>query len=358
LTIRGGRIERISPDNPYDESSDVIRYEGGYILPGFVDVQVNGGGGILFNDETTVDALRTMAIAHARHGTTALLPTLISEDIQKISDAIDVVDAAVSVGIPGIIGIHIEGPFLNSKRKGIHDASKFRALDDAAFEILTKPGRGVRVVTVAPEIVGCEVISRLSRAGVRVSIGHTDATFSQAHQALRAGATAFTHLFNAMSPLQSREPGVVGAALIDQGSYIGIIADGAHVHPACIELAINLRGADHVMLVSDAMAGVGCDLEEFNLFGQKISIKDNICRSEDGTLAGSNLNMEDAFSNIAEWHSLDLATISKMASYTPAKFLGIDSSYGAVMPGYRADLVHRSAGGKVTDTWIEGALVR
>ncbi|MEO8385811.1 MAG: N-acetylglucosamine-6-phosphate deacetylase, partial [Betaproteobacteria bacterium] len=230
--------------------------EGALLLPGFIDIQVNGGGGVLFNDAPDIDTIRTIAAAHRQFGTTSLLPTLISDELPVVARAIDAIAAAISVKVPGVIGIHIEGPYLNTARKGTHDASKFRTLDNEAVALLSSLKNGSTLVTLAPEMTAPEMIASLVANGVVVSAGHTNATYAEIVSSLGRGLTGFTHLFNAMSPLTSREPGVVGAALLDQNSWCGIIVDGHHVSPEALKIALRCKGFDRFMLVTDAMSSV------------------------------------------------------------------------------------------------------
>jgi N-acetylglucosamine-6-phosphate deacetylase len=357
VLIDGARIHAIVA--PGDAPSDVRQHDlqGGLLLPGFIDTQVNGGGGVLFGDTPTVDALRQIAAAHARFGTTGFLPTLISGDFALIRAAIAAVDAAIEAGVPGILGIHIEGPFLNTARKGIHDASKFRPLDDEAFALLTSVKRGKTMVTLAPEQTTPKIIAALAKAGVIVSAGHTDGTYAQIHAALDHGLTGFTHLFNAMSPLRAREPGAVGAALDDVESYCGIIVDGKHVDPATLRIALRCKRADRLMLVTDAMPSVGAMDKHFALQGRMITVKDGVCVAPDGTLAGSDLDMASAVRNAMAMLGLDLNTASDMAARNPAAFLGLSGELGAIRAGLRASLVCVDDALNVRELWIDGQSV-
>lgn len=357
VLIEDGRIRALAALN--DVPKDVVMRDlkGGLLLPGFIDTQVNGGGGVLFGDTPTVDALRQIAAAHARFGTTGFLPTLISGDFALIRAAIAAVDAAIETGVPGILGIHIEGPFLNTARKGIHDASKFRPLDEEAFALLTSVKRGKTMVTLAPEQTTPEVIAALAKAGVIVSAGHTDGTYAQIHAALGHGLTGFTHLFNAMSPLRAREPGAVGAALDDHESYCGIIVDGKHVDPATLRIALRCKRADRLMLVTDAMPSVGATNKRFALQGRMITVKDGVCVAPDGTLAGSDLDMASAVRNAMAMLGLDLKTAVDMAVRNPAAFLGLSREFGAISAGQHASLVCVDDALSVHETWVDGRQV-
>ncbi|HEY8949968.1 MAG TPA: N-acetylglucosamine-6-phosphate deacetylase [Rhizomicrobium sp.] len=357
VLIADGRVQKLTA--PDESPQDVMTHDlkGGLLLPGFIDTQVNGGGGVLFGDMPTVDALRQIGAAHARFGTTGFLPTLISGDFTLIRAAIAAVEAAIETGVPGILGIHIEGPFLNEARKGIHDASKFRALDDEAFALLTSVRRGKTMVTLAPEKASPQMIEALTRAGVIVSAGHTDGTYAQIHEALAHGVKGFTHLFNAMSPLRAREPGAVGAALDDAESYCGVIVDGKHVDPATLRIALRCKRADRLMLVTDAMPSVGATNKRFGLQGRTITVKDGVCVAPDGTLAGSDLDMASGVRNAMAMLGLDLKTAVEMASRNPAAFLGLSNEAGTIREGLRADLVCVDDNMSVRTTWIAGRQV-
>jgi N-acetylglucosamine-6-phosphate deacetylase len=354
LLIGDERIIDAVPMTALPSDVTVETVTGGMLMPGFIDTQVNGGGGVLFNDAPTVETLATMAAAHRRFGTTALLPTLISDDLDKVGAAIAAVDAAIEAGVPGIIGIHLEGPFLNAGKKGIHDAGKFRVLDAAAIELLSSLKHGKTLVTLAPELAPEGAIQSLTDRGVIVAAGHTLATFADIERAQQEGLRGVTHLFNAMSPMEGRNPGVVGAAL-SSDLYAGIIVDGHHVHPASLRAAYAAKGADRLMLVTDAMSTVGGRDDHFMLGGVRIDVKDGALRGPDGTLAGSAISMIDAVRNAVSMMQVDLETAVMMASATPAAFLGLSQSCGGLSAGMRADIVHLSDDLEVRGTWISGA---
>ena len=337
IAVAGDRIAALRPLTA--DARDAIDLAGGWIMPGFVDTQVNGGGGVLFNDETSVDGIAAIAAAHARFGTTALLPTLISDTPDRIALALDAMDAAIAAGVPGIVGVHIEGPWLNVARKGIHDPARFRLLDDEMVALLTRPRRGRVMVTLAPELAGISQIAALARAGVLVSAGHSEAPYDTAVAAFDAGLTGITHLFNAMPPMVQRVPGLVGAALDDPRPWCGLIVDGVHVAPAVLRVAIAARGLDRMMLVTDAMSSVGAAEKDFVLQGRAIHVADGICAYEDGTLAGSDLDMAQAVANAMAMLGLDPAAAARLAAGNPAAFLGLSRDRGTLAPGLRADWV-------------------
>jgi N-acetylglucosamine-6-phosphate deacetylase len=326
----------------------------GFLVPGFIDSQVNGGGGVMFSDTPTVDAIAAIGAAHRRFGATGFLPTLISGDLDTVGAAIEAVDRAMTAGSPGLLGIHIEGPFLNVQRKGIHDASKFRVIDEAAFKLLTSLKSGKTMVTLAPETTSPRMIARLAEAGVVVSAGHTNASYATIRAALDHGLTGFTHLFNAMSPLTAREPGAVGAALDDEASWCGIIVDGRHVDPVVLRIALRAKRRDRFMFVTDAMPCVGMTDKTFRIQGRLVTVKDGVCVDESGTLAGSDLDMAGAVRNAVAMLGLDLAEAARMASQYPAEFLGLDAGRGRIAPGFRADLALLDEDLGVVDTWIGG----
>ena len=327
---------------------------GGILLPGFIDTQVNGGGGALFNEDPSVETLRIMGAAHRQFGTTAFLPTLLSDDVAVIARAIDAVRDAMAARVPGVIGIHIEGPCLNPKRKGAHDAARLRGLGPDEVALLSSLGVGRTLVTLAPEMTTPETISRLARSGVVVCAGHTDAAYADIAAALAHGLTGFTHLFNAMSPLTSRAPGAVGAALDDPESWCGIIVDGHHVDPVVLRIALRCKRLDRFMLVTDAMASVGTGQTAFMLQGRRIAVRDGTCVDEQGVLAGSALDMASAVRNAMQLLGLALPAAAAMASAHPAAFLGLDGELGRIAPGQRANLVHVDERIHVLRTWIDG----
>jgi len=355
IAIADGAVLSVTPaaDTPVDKAVDL---GGGWLLPGFVDTQVNGGGGVLFNDQVDVEAIAAIGAAHARYGTTAFLPTLISDTPAQIASALAAVDAAIEQGVPGVVGIHIEGPFINEVKRGIHEAHRIRRLDDAILATLTAPHRGRVMLTLAPELCAEDDIRTLVRHGVIVSAGHSDATYDEAQRAIAAGLTGFTHLFNAMSPLHHRNPGAVGAAF-DSDSWCGLIVDNVHLHPAVVRLAVHAKGKDRIMLVTDAMPSVGTDVSEFTLQGKRIAVKDGVCIFEDGTLAGTHLDMASALRKTVEVTGLSVPDVSVMASATPATFLSLHDRIGAIAPGQRADWVWLDAELAPRATWIGGQII-
>lgn len=356
VVIEDGRITALVSDAaPQLGSADEqVDLGGGWLLPGFIDAQVNGGGGVLFNNTPDVDSLRTLAAAHRRFGTTGLLPTLISDDVQVMRRAIDATRAAIAQGVPGVLGIHLEGPYIAPARKGTHDANKFRVPDADEIAMAASLDNGVTLLTLAPERVPLESIRALVERGVIVAAGHTAASYEEARAGLDAGIRGFTHLYNAMSPLTGREPGAVGAALEDRDSWIGIIADGVHVHPASLRVALAAKPRGKVMLVTDAMPPVGADSPSYELYGEMITAVDGVVRNAAGSLAGSALDMATAVRNAVHLLGLPLDEAARMASLYPAQFLNLDDRLGEIAEGYQADLVLLDDALQVGATWIAG----
>ncbi|MES2336888.1 MAG: N-acetylglucosamine-6-phosphate deacetylase [Pseudomonadota bacterium] len=337
-----------------DRAGTAIDLDGGWLMPGFVDTQVNGGGGVLFNNDVSADAIRAIGAAHAAYGTTAFLPTLISETPDRIAAALDAADAAIAADVPGVVGVHIEGPFLNPERKGIHDAARFRALDAEMLDLFARDRRGKVMLTIAPELTTPETIAALVAAGVIVSAGHSESPYDTAIAAFDSGLSGVTHLFNAMPAMQQREPGLVGAALDDPRPWCGIIVDRVHVAASVLRIALRARGPERMMLVTDAMSSVGARTKDFVLQGRLIRVADGICRFSDGTLAGSDLDMASAVANTVADLRVDPATASRMASANPAAFLGLGHDRGTLTPGLRADFVQLDAAFRPVATWIGG----
>jgi len=356
LVIESGRITALVSDAApmLGQADEQVDLGGGWLLPGFIDAQVNGGGGVLFNNSPDVATLRTLAQAHRRFGTTGLLPTLISDDVQVMRAAIAATRQAISEGVPGVLGIHLEGPYIAPARKGTHDPNKFRVPDAAEIALAASLDNGVTLLTLAPERVPLESIRALVERGVVVAAGHTAASYEEARAGLEAGIRGFTHLYNAMSPLTGREPGAVGAALEDRDSWVGIIADGVHVHPASLRVALACKPCGKVMLVTDAMPPVGAEDPSYELYGEVITAVDGVVRNAAGSLAGSALDMATAVRNSVQLLGVSLAEAARMASTYPAQFLNLDDRYGHIAEGHHADLVLLDDALQVRSTWIAG----
>jgi N-acetylglucosamine-6-phosphate deacetylase len=353
VVIANGRILGLAHEQDLDAGIERRRIEG-LLAPGFIDVQVNGGGGVLYNDVRSVDGIRTIAEAHRTYGTTGLLPTFITDTRETMAEAVEAMREALAACIPGVLGIHLEGPFISPERKGVHNPAFMRPMEDEDIAIMTSLREGRTLVTLAPERNSMETIARLAAAGVLICAGHTASDYETVMEATRHGLRGFTHLYNAMPPLAGRDPGSVGAALDSPDTWCGLIVDGHHVSDAALRVAIAAKGTERMMLVTDAMAVTGTDLTSFELHGRTIYRKDGRLTTADGTLAGSDLDMASAVRNGVHRLGLALPDVLRMASLIPAQFLRLGRELGRIAPGYRADLVLLDESLQVRQTWIGG----
>lgn len=357
LLFDAGRVHGIVGAQDVPAGVELSRARGVMLVPGFVDLQVNGGGGLLFNDDPSVGTIRTICAAHMRFGTTSLLPTLITDTRTATAAALEAGIAAARDGIPGFAGIHLEGPHLSVKRKGAHSAALVRPMDDDDLNALAnaRPALPALMITCAPESVTRGQVAALTEAGVKVSLGHSDCAYDTAVDYANAGASLVTHLFNAMSPLGHREPGLVGAALDSGVLHAGLISDGIHVHPAAMRAAIHAKlGPSRIFLVTDAMATIGTDLESFELNGRRVYRRDGRLTLEDGTLAGADIDMAASVRFLHHNVGVPLDVALAMASFNAADALGIDERKGALHAGADADFLELDDGLNVVCSWCAG----
>lgn len=355
VLIEDGRIADILPNGALPPDARKIDLAGGALAPGFIDLQVNGGGGLLFNNDPTPETIATIGRAHRAFGTTGFLPTFVTGEPALMARAISAVKAAMDQKVPGVLGIHLEGPHLNAAKRGVHDPRFIRPPQEADLDALCALKTGETLITLAPECVSAGFIRALVTRGARVSAGHTTADHATLEAAIAEGLTGFTHLFNAMGPLGSREPGAVGTALADDATWCGIIVDGHHVHPAVVHMAWHAKPSGRLFLVTDAMPPVGTDMTRFQLGEQSIAVENGRCVTDDGRLAGSALDMASAVRNAVAEVGIPLDEALRMASAYPAAFLGLDGERGHIAPGYRADLVLLDNEQRTIATWIGGA---
>ena len=357
LIIMNSKVVEIIPEEKVDPSTDQIVLAGGLLTPGFVDLQVNGGGGVLFNDNPSLENLKTICEAHAKLGTTSIMPTLISDSPEVHKRAISVIIDALYYPIKGLVGLHLEGPHLAVARKGAHEERFIRPmkeLDCLELESLANKVRNL-MLTIAPEAVLPQQITRLSNAGAVISLGHTDCTFNQAADAVDAGATCATHLFNAMSPFGSREPGLVGAVLNSGKLFSGIIADGFHVNKISINLALQAKKAPGALfLVSDSMSTVGSEQTHFFLNDRLITRSQGKLILEDGALAGADISLSDAVRYMVNEVGILQDDAIRMASLIPAKVLGMESEIGCLMPDAQADFLWMKNDLEIEKVWVGG----
>ena len=356
VLIDRARIAAVVPGTDVPRDAERVDLGGDLLAPGFIDLQVNGGGGVLFNDRPTVDGIRAIGEAHRRFGTTGFLPTLITTDRATMSAAIAAAREAVR-RVPGALGIHLEGPHLSPARAGVHDPALMRPLEPADVDLLVSLRLGVTLVTLAPEMCATDLVGVLVERSVVVSAGHTNASYEQFAAGYAAGISAVTHLFNAMSPLVGREPGAVGAALALGDLACGIIVDGHHVHPASVRVAYAAKPAGKLFLVTDAMPPVGAAVASFELAGERIEVAAGRCLDRRARLAGAVLDMASAVRNAVRFSEIPLEAALAMASAAPAAVLGLARERGRIAPGLRADLVLLDGDLGVRATWIAGEAV-
>ena len=350
----GGRIHGLAAwgEVPHDWPQRRLP-DGTVLAPGFIDLQVNGGGGILLNDEPSAEAMRAIARAHRRFGTTACLPTLITDALQQTQAAIAAARSAA--GRDGVLGLHLEGPLINPARAGIHRKDRIAAATLADLDWLADlAGAGHSLITLAPERLPNGFLRKLATTGVRVSAGHSEATTETVLRAIADGLSGVTHLFNAMPPMAGRTPGIIGAALAEPSLTAGIIVDGTHVDAVAVRAAFAAKGADAIALVTDAMPSVGAKLDRFELMGRTISLREGRLTADDGTIAGAQLDMASAVRNAVWLAKLPLEDALRAASFTPAKFLGVEHERGALIRGARADMVALTPDIEVIGTWLGG----
>jgi len=350
LVVEGESIQALARVGDRPRGGEQVDLGGGVLSPGFIDWQINGGGGVLFNANPSVDGIAAIAAAHRRAGVTAFLPTVVTDAPRVLTQALAAAREARK-RVPGALGIHVEGPFIDVRRKGVHPPEFIRAMKEEDADALIAGRAGVMVVTLAPASVPLDFVRRLAKAGIIVSLGHSDASAEEAQAVFAAGARAVTHLYNAMSQLASRAPGVVGATLADPRIICGLIADGEHAHPAAYRAALAAKGARGIALVSDAMPPAAGGPDVFELQGRRMRRVGNKLVAEDGTLAGAAITMRDAIDYLFNVLKVPLADALTMATLTPARLLRVDDRIGQLKPGHRADLVHLTDDLQVTEVW-------
>ncbi len=355
LIVQNGRIEALVKDEDLELELPRCQLRGGILAPGFIDIQVNGGGDVLFNNDTSSEGLGKMMAGHRRFGTTGMMPTLISDDLAVLKAGVEAVRTAKKQKLPGILGVHIEGPFFSPAKRGTHKESWIRSPEAEDIQWLSELGALKTIVTLAPEHTSKDQIKTLSDAGVMVCAGHTNALASDVDAAINEGLRGFTHLFNAMRPMEAREPGVVGAALDDPHTWCGLIADGHHVHPTVLRVAIAAKAKGKMLLVTDSMSTIGGKHNSFELYGETIREHDGKLVNAEGNLAGSAISMIDAVRYTHLNVGVSLEECLRMASLYPAEFLGMESARGRIDTQFEADLVHfNETTWQVQNTWVSG----
>jgi N-acetylglucosamine-6-phosphate deacetylase len=356
LTVRDGRIAGLGPGDP--PAGGAVDLAGAYVLPGFVDLHMHGGGGAQITTDDA-DEIRRAVAFHRRHGTTRTLASLVTDRLDRMLAAVSVLADLIRAGEPGIAGVHLEGPFLNPARRGSHHREHLLAPDRGALRELLAAGDGrVRVVTLAPELPGgMALLGDVVRAGVIAAVGHTEATYGQAREAFTGGARLATHLFNAMPPLHHRAPGAAGAALADPRVTCELINDGIHLHDDVVRIAVAAAGADRIAFVTDATPAAGMTSGRYHLGPVAVIADGGRVRLTDGTLAGSTLTMDAAVRHAVLRVGLPMVDVAAAAATTPARLLGLGDVTGSVAPGLAADLVVLDADLRVRAVLADGAVV-
>ncbi len=354
ISIKNGKISAI---NELNHTIDVNEIIDGLLVPGFIDLQVNGGGNTLFNSTPSLKGIKTIIDTHIPFGSTAILPTLITDKIEVMQQAAEAVATAIEQKVAGIIGIHFEGPHLSVAKKGAHLAQYIRPISKEEWQILSRQDLGQVLVTLAPENVSPDDICRMVDLGIKVCLGHSNVSYDIAQKAIDAGADGFTHLYNAMSPLQGREPGLVGCAFLNQQAYCGLIFDGHHVNYHSAKIALKIKSQGKVFLVTDAMPPVGCNEENFELMGRKVNLAQGKLTLASGELAGSVLDMATGVRNIYQHLDLPLTEALRMASLYPAQYINQAKVRGKLNVGCQADMVVLDNNQQVQSTWIAGKKV-
>ncbi|MGL6177359.1 MAG: N-acetylglucosamine-6-phosphate deacetylase [Vibrionaceae bacterium] len=353
VIIDQGKIAAVVPQSQLSKNIFTHDLNGAYLSPGFIDLQLNGCGGVMFNDDITADTLRTMQLTNQRAGCTSFLPTLITSSDTDMRTSVQAMREYQKQYENQALGLHLEGPYLNVERKGIHQPHFIRPIDPKMVQFMVDNADMIKKVTLAPELADETHIQRLVQAGIVVSAGHTNATYQEARQGFTAGITFATHLFNAMSTYSGREPGMIGAIFDSPDVYAGIIVDGLHVNYANVRIAHKQKG-EKLVLVTDAAAPAGTEMDSFNFVGTKVYYRDGKCVDENGTLGGSALTMIEAVQNSVEHVGIALPEAVRMASLYPAKAIGMADKLGLIQKGYIANLAIFDRRFKVKATVVNG----
>ena len=357
LLIDGNSIIEIVDENNIPKAFNKIELNQGILAPGFIDLQVNGGGGILFNNRPTKESLNTIINAHQFFGTTSIMPTVISDSIKVLTKCTRAVAQEIKKN-SGLLGIHIEGPFFSLKYRGVHQKKYISKLSSEYLELFSNLKEYPVILTLAPECISIKDLNHLASLGLRIMAGHTDASYDELEQAAKNNLNGFTHLFNAMSQMSAREPGAVGAALDFDNLYASIIVDLHHVHHSLIKLAYQKKPIGKLFFISDSMATINHGEPTFELYDEVVSEQNGRITNAEGKLAGSSITQIDAVKNAYQKCNIPLDHALAMASRYPAEFIGVDRYLGSLKPNYRADLVHFDSNFKVNNVWTSGVKIK
>ena len=353
LLVDGKSIVDIVDKNHTPDNFNKIELDQGILAPGFIDLQVNGGGGVLFNNSPNKESLNTIIKAHQFFGTTSVMPTVISDSLEVLEQCITTVTEEIKNN-SSLLGIHIEGPFFNTKYRGVHQKQYISTINSDYLNLFESLKGFPVMLTLAPECISSQQLKHLTSLGIKTLAGHSDATYDELDDAIKNGLDGFTHLFNAMSQISAREPGVVGSALHFENTFASIIVDLHHVHPSLIQLAYQLKPTGKLFFISDSMATINHGKPSFELYDEVVNESDGRLVNSEGKLAGSSITQIDAVKNAYQKCNIPLNQALAMASRYPAEYLGIENHLGSLKPGYRADLVHFDSNFKVHNAWVSG----
>ena len=353
LLVEGKSIVDIVDKNNTPDNFNKIELDQGILAPGFIDLQVNGGGGVLFNNSPNKESLNTIIKAHQFFGTTSVMPTVISDSLEVLEQCIKTVTEEIKNN-SSLLGIHIEGPFFNTKYRGVHQKQYISTINSDYLNLFESLKGFPVMLTLAPECISSQQLKHLTSLGIKTLAGHSDATYDELDDAIKNGLDGFTHLFNAMGQISAREPGVVGSALHFENTFASIIVDLHHVHPSLIQLAYQLKPKGKLFFISDSMATINHGKPSFELYDEVVNESDGRLVNSEGKLAGSSITQIDAVKNAYQKCNIPLNQALAMASRYPAECLGIENHLGSLKPGYRADLVHFDSNFKVHNAWVSG----
>ena len=353
LLVEGKSIVDIVDKNNTPDNFNKIELDQGILAPGFIDLQVNGGGGVLFNNSPNKESLNTIIKAHQFFGTTSIMPTVISDSLEVLEQCIKTVTEEIKNN-SSLLGIHIEGPFFNTKYRGVHQKQYISAINSDYLNLFESLKGFPVMLTLAPECISSQQLKHLTSLGIKTLAGHSDASYDELDDAIKNGLDGFTHLFNAMGQISAREPGVVGSALHFENTFASIIVDLHHVHPSLIQLAYQLKPKGKLFFISDSMATINHGKPSFELYDEVVNESDGRLVNSEGKLAGSSITQIDAVKNVYQKCNIPLNQALAMASRYPAEYLGIENHLGSLKPGYRADLVHFDSNFKVHNVWVSG----
>jgi N-acetylglucosamine-6-phosphate deacetylase len=357
LLIDDKSIVNIVDKNDIPDNFNKIELDEGILAPGFIDLQVNGGGGTLFNNSPNQESLKNIIRAHQFFGTTSIMPTVISDSLEVLEQCIKTVTEETKNN-SSLLGIHIEGPFFNVKYRGVHQKQYISAINSDYFNLFASIKSFPVMLTLAPECISSKQLKHLTSLGIKTLAGHSDASYDELDEAIKNGLDGFTHLFNAMGQISAREPGVVGAALHFENTFASIIVDLHHVHPSLIQLAYESKPKGKLFFISDSMATINHGEPSFELYDEVVSESNGRIVNSEGKLAGSSITQIDAVKNAYQKCNIPLNQAIAMASRYPAEYLGIANYLGSLKPGYKADLVHFDSKFNVHNVWVSGKQIK